>query len=759
MSMSLLAAVVTPALLYAGFASASVPILIHLLSRRRFRRTRWAAMDFLLEADRQNRRRMRIEQLVLLALRCLAMFLIGLLIARWYVQPQALASVLGGTKQTERFVVLDDSFSMGYQIDNRTRFDDAKAAAVRLARWVQQESPQDTLTILAASRSEQPIAAGLQARETSPDGLRALLEETTCSQRGACVREAVQSVRKLLDARPGTVNATVYVISDFQASEWLASETTPGAGSPLAALRGWGEPGRSLRVVLIDVGEDDAENTSVISLRSDQRQVVAGVPARFIAEVTHYGRRSAEPEELRVYVGEAMQPPVPVPAIAPGQVLQIPIELVFPAPGGESISVELPDDRLPVDNRRTASVDVQRAVRVLIVNGEPEPDTFTDEVALLSPAIRSEGPVYSGNDVEIVDEAALGETNLAGYHVVILANVYRVSEAVAASLEQFAAAGGGVVFFGGDQIDPELYNRVLYRDGQGLLPARLGERVEAPPHQAGFAFIDPDATHPMLRPLTSADVPFFSGIATQAFLAATVAPTATQPATQPTTTAPTNRPAARVLLSYDNADRSPAILERPFGQGRVVLITTTADKEWTTLPDSFTYVVLMQELMQYVARPDPGGGDTRVGAPLVAAVEPGRFDPQAVVRTPAFPEEPDVSIEARPYGPDGTMQFTWTDTRRPGVYRFSLRETGGTETVRLATVNVDAKESNLAGAPEAAVRNAAGDLPITYVAGGELVADDTANTRRELWPSVLIALVVVLLVESGLAWWFGSRSG
>ncbi len=53
-------------------AAAAAPIVIHLLSKRRFRRIRWAAMDFLLEADRRNRRRVRIEELILLGLRCLA---------------------------------------------------------------------------------------------------------------------------------------------------------------------------------------------------------------------------------------------------------------------------------------------------------------------------------------------------------------------------------------------------------------------------------------------------------------------------------------------------------------------------------------------------------------------------------------------------------------------------------------------------------------------------------------------------------------
>src|SRR5436309_13210065 len=54
------------ALLY-GLAAASVPIIIHLLNRRKYREVTWAALRFLLAAIRKNPRRIRIEQLILLA--------------------------------------------------------------------------------------------------------------------------------------------------------------------------------------------------------------------------------------------------------------------------------------------------------------------------------------------------------------------------------------------------------------------------------------------------------------------------------------------------------------------------------------------------------------------------------------------------------------------------------------------------------------------------------------------------------------------
>src|SRR2546430_7412045 len=98
-----------PAYLFVGLALISVPIIIHLINRMRFRRVRWAAMEFLLKSQKRNRKRLIIEQLILLALRCFLVVLAGLLLARFlgfsslgFFRPQ----------NTTHIVVLDDTLSM-----------------------------------------------------------------------------------------------------------------------------------------------------------------------------------------------------------------------------------------------------------------------------------------------------------------------------------------------------------------------------------------------------------------------------------------------------------------------------------------------------------------------------------------------------------------------------------------------------------------------------------------------------------------------
>ena len=98
-----------PAYVLPGAALVLVPILIHILSRLRYKKVRFAAMEFLLESEELNRRRIVIEQLLLLLLRILAVLLIGLLIAKLVLDPSRLLMLRGASMH--HVIILDDSLS------------------------------------------------------------------------------------------------------------------------------------------------------------------------------------------------------------------------------------------------------------------------------------------------------------------------------------------------------------------------------------------------------------------------------------------------------------------------------------------------------------------------------------------------------------------------------------------------------------------------------------------------------------------------
>src|SRR5262245_23947142 len=116
-----------PALLW-GLGLTSIPIIIHLLQRRRFRVVRWGAMEFLLLSVRKRSRRLRIEQLLLLLIRCLVIALVVLALSRPALRPGTLRA-LASESHVHAILVLDNSYSMGYLpegAERETLFDRAK---------------------------------------------------------------------------------------------------------------------------------------------------------------------------------------------------------------------------------------------------------------------------------------------------------------------------------------------------------------------------------------------------------------------------------------------------------------------------------------------------------------------------------------------------------------------------------------------------------------------------------------------------------
>src|SRR3954471_4053317 len=107
-------------LLHSGFLIAGVslidlPIIIHILNRQRFRIVNWAAMEFLLRAMRKNRKRLKLEQWILLAARCLAVILIGLALAEptGGCSDNSMAGAIAG-QSGMNVIVIDNSYSTAY---------------------------------------------------------------------------------------------------------------------------------------------------------------------------------------------------------------------------------------------------------------------------------------------------------------------------------------------------------------------------------------------------------------------------------------------------------------------------------------------------------------------------------------------------------------------------------------------------------------------------------------------------------------------
>ncbi len=784
-SQLILAGLVSPGLLYLGLGAVSLPILIHLLTRRRFRRVRWAAMEFLLDAERRNRRRLRMEEWILLALRCLAVALIGLMLARPFLAPRGVIAGLSGSRRTERVFILDDSFSMGYQspADGRTPFARAKLAIRRLVESIRRESPEDTVTILRTSAVREPVELQTFLDAPQTEDLFQRLEGLAPTQRSMDTADVMEGAADVLRRSPDVAGAVVYSLSDFQRHNWLELDPKPSEGQANAAkansgprgssglftpLTAWADEDRGLRLVLVNVGDAGAANTAMTGLETVTPQIVAGSSGRLRASVANYTSHLLEGASLQVTMGNLPQATQTIRSLGPQQSATLELEVEFPRAGYETVRAEMAADLLPIDNVRYLAVDVANAIRVLIVNGEPASDAYDNEVTFLAAALRPEGELFSGNELVVVDESELDSVSFAGFHLVVLANVYRLSDPAIEALDRFARDGGGIVVFLGDQVDADLYNGALYRDGAGWLPAKLTEIVRAaqPVH-----LIVSDRLHPALRGVSRADdplglgqVPFFQYFAVAPFVPSVpgedIAAASKKSDTQPDGVTPRAEPRSggtRVVVRFNNADEHPAVLERPVGEGRVILFTSSADKEWNLWPDHPTYLPVIMELMRYAARRGSMSPDQWVGSKIALSLDPANYESDAAVRSPAYPAEPESTVAAGPAEDGRGFVLNWGHTDMAGIYQFVLRRREGGETVRPVAVNVDPTESDLAAAREEELRRTFPNLLFEYVDGIDKLTGGTGEARTELWRMCWGAAVLILLSEQGLAWFWGRK--
>ncbi len=750
---------VNPWLLGAGSLLVLSPIIIHLLNKRRFKTVDWAAMHFLVEADQRNRRRVRLEDLLLLALRCLAVLLVTLLVAR----PFLALGHSGGTFDSvrcERIVVLDDSPSMDARAQGSSPWQSARRRLAELVEGLAGAKSDDSLTLLLASEPSRPVFHALPINDETVAEIAERIKELEVSDLAADFDAALVEIDKSLKARSANVNHVVYLLSDLRRRDWSVGEALESEGM-LGALRRISR--QTVGCFVVDVAGDEVDNLAVTEIASQEKALALGVASRFEVSVKNFGAREAGRVRVTFTTGDSLPLEGRIDAIPPGATESVPFTYTFARPDAPLVDAppepvpiraelavkENPgSDRLAADNVRHFPARVTRGVPTLIVDGDPSATYGRSESFFLRRALAPPGEFLSGIDVEVASDADFETLPLDPYRVIYLANVYRLSDRRREALEAWVRSGGGLVIAPGDQVDEAFYNGDLHRDGDGPLPLKLRSIQGDEKHERWVAFAPRAANHPVLAAFEGRNNPFVAGVKVFRWWSGSISPDELRAGR------------AACVARLTDGEASPAIVERAFGDGRVLALATALDADWANWPESPSFLITMQELNRYVARKTGDEGSVVVGEPLRHPLDLAEYRTDASISGPG--------IEAAPIrtGPDpgraahgaGSQWLAGYDaTARRGFYRMALRRTdGSTETVLFAA-NLDPSESDLGRVDRGLLRRALGDARVEVVDGTGRVELVTEGAKGELWRGVLAALVGLLCVEQFLGWLFGLR--
>ena len=634
-------------LIFAGIGAA-IPLILHLMQNKRKMQLPFPTLRFLKLAEKHSSRRIRLENILLWLIRTLIMALLGLAFA----MPMIRSSGLGwlGDAPRDVAIVIDASYSMGYRTGRGTVWEKALEAAGAIIEGL---SDKDRYCIyLAREQPEALVAEPIGNKQEGLSRLKALQPGNTSSRLAPAVAAALKALRKSEVRR----ERELHIISDNQALPWksFAAEKTGAPGS--AAASGWGpdEIDKQTAVFVSLLGVPTPENAGIASVELQPAIARKGSDVKITAALTQSGRAADTTATIFIDGKEAGRRSIKAgdpESVAPSFTLP-PLDV-----GVHVARIQTPDDNLPIDDALHFLIRVQDQMPSLLV-GSPD-DTLFVRTALRTGFGRTSA-VTSITPEQITDKP------LSNYACVFLCNALPVSGQALTAIEEYVKSGGLLVLFPGMKASPDAYKPWTCLPG---IP--LGtEDLPFSQHNRTLTWDKPQ--HPLVRPLRE-------GIAVPAL-------------------------AIRRRLVWEKIHETserlvsmgpdqPFLLDRPFGDGRVLMFAVAADRTWSDFPLSPFYLPLIMQCAEY-------GTGVGAKAPFIWATDSlslsERFPDLKGNPTMIGPDTRPVPIRSTVV--QGRTVLIAENLTTPGIYTLATAEQP--EPKPALAVNLPRDESDLTPIPE-----------------------------------------------------------
>lgn len=804
------------AALLIGVSGAAVPLLLHLLSRARYRSLDWGAMLFLEGLEARQQYSGRINQILLLVLRMAVVAVLAIALAepvlqQWGPEPDSagaalqaanhgqLLCMLGAAacgamtvwmllliarptgapstrlrrgmglvvavvagigaislarrsaawdgevrrllaqqsatvrptdaslhRRIDVAILLDCSAGMNFDENGHTRFELARGAAKQILAGLHR-GDRVSLLLLGQHQPESEL-------DPTPD-LQSVADRIDAARTGhepADIGTGLLKAQEFLD-RDAAAARDIYIVCDRQASNWR------GVNDYYITHR-WPESVKNsaaaVRLFIVPIGGADAENLAVESITLNNPPAIVGQPADVTVNVHNYGltARAAVPLTVSINGRPVFDTTV---SVAAGRAAQVEVPLpgrTLVSAGSQSLTAEIRTAGYRDDDKLDAVIDAIEPIRVLIISGDEYEGTplgqFRSESDFLRLALSPERTLRRGGSdpckVEVVPADLWPSGGLDRYQVVILANVERFTAAQAREIEQYVYGGGGLLIAPGNLARVENYNQQLWREGTGILPAELEDATSADGAEA-TTIVGYDPTTPIFEflhdqpdlTLTSTIGRFF--------------PVGNRSSD------------SRGLAWYTSG--SPFLIESRAGRGKTLLMTTSLDADWSTLPLSSFYLPYVQSAVRYLAAATLPSRNLGLGQPILATFE----DPADDHATVELPDGDSRQVLLARFGSVADLRYT--DTQEPGIYHVRVRERTGEQTIQFA-VHLPPEESDLTQLSDARWDELEHGLHLRRIDQGDrALASVVAGSRQGygLWGWAMAVVLVFGVAELALA--------
>ncbi|MBI3653018.1 MAG: VWA domain-containing protein [Acidobacteria bacterium] len=522
-----------------GAIAAALPVLVHLVRRTRAPKRPFPSLMFLRRIEQKVVRKRKLRNLLLLALRCLALLLLALAFARPYFTNNLVTA--STTSSASTVILLDTSASMRYA----DVFERAKTAA----RNIVSNAASDEHIALVSFAQSYDIVRPLKNNHAE---INALLNDVKPGLAAADYLQAVQAADALLkEVKSGAKK--IFLISDFQASNWNRAS----AQVKLAP---------DMKLTPVEVADARAANFAVTHIQADPVVYTQKYTGKLTAQINNFSTEIAEHLAVDFKLNDLV---VERREISLDGLASESIEFTgFNVPEGNNrASIEIANDAFAFDNRNYFVIRRENQTKVLAI--ETASRGRSESLYLQQALLAGENNRYA---LTVKSAGTVSPNELNEYRVIII-NDANISAALAASVKSFVERGGGLIIAAGKHTDAAEFNRTL----GNLSPAELDDAAQ---QRNGYALMSQMKT----------DHPIFSPFARSGRLTSTRVYNYHR--SSPKTT-------AEVLAALD--DGSPMLIEGLAGRGKVLLLTTTLDTAWNDLPLTAMFLPLIRQMLEHLS--------------------------------------------------------------------------------------------------------------------------------------------------------------
>lgn len=357
-----------PILAAVGLLSVALPIVIHILFRRRRRPVEWGAMRFLQQAYQRQRQRMRFEQWLLLAARCILVAALALAVGRPML---GAAARIGGEPSRTVYLLIDNSVaSAAVSASGRSGLDRFKEAALEELKQLSAGKGDRVAVIALAGPAEALIAPPV----SDLSGAAELINSLRVQDSRADLRGALQLVSAAETSQPEGVE--IRVLSDLRAGSLDIRSAAPVLTGLRTPRLVYSEPDQS---PLSNVGVQSVELLQPLVVGLKDQAAVQQVPFRVTLARSGAGLGNAETTPVTLDLapvgpGEKSQAFASV-AWTPGQETASVLLLASPAPRSADAPAQdyvatafVPADRLPQDDRARTVARARSRLDIIILD-------------------------------------------------------------------------------------------------------------------------------------------------------------------------------------------------------------------------------------------------------------------------------------------------------------------------------------------------------------------------------------------------------